>query len=499
MKTLITMLSALLLSSFAFSQATGLSVDVYAVHDGMVGTTDLAGYQTYRVYAEFTDSSDELSALYGLLMDDDQPDEQDLLISTNGSCFDHDMGGFTPTHSCNDYAMNPELEYDTYYTLDATSSCDPEDVGAYPTVPSIIPSAVCNSIIDDGVITAWDPVPVGDDHRVLIAQVTTDSFFGINLCLQVFNDNWDDEQQECFELQNILGGCTDPTASNYDVNATVDNGTCMIPMVFGCLDSEACNYNAEANADDGSCVYPGCMDANACNFNSDAGCDDGSCTFPGCDDAEACNYDAAAGCDDGSCTYPGCQDILACNYDADAGCEDNSLCDYMVTYSVGGATDVIEASIVTYDYQETAESTYAWEIEGGTVDSGQGSASVQVLWGEPGNGIVRVIETDATGCIGEAVEIQITIDPDLNVLETDQLNMILFPNPANDVVTIQVPENLKNMPFEIVNVVGQQVLNLGNLQRQQEQIDVNMLATGVYFVKATNANGHFTQRLVIKR
>ncbi|GIR11493.1 MAG: hypothetical protein CM15mP23_00680 [Cryomorphaceae bacterium] len=48
-------------------------------------------------------------------------------------------------------------------------------------------------------------------------------------------------------------GCTDPTSSNYNQDATSDDGSC-IPVVFGCTDLTASNYNTEANADDGSCI-----------------------------------------------------------------------------------------------------------------------------------------------------------------------------------------------------------------------------------------------------
>ena len=46
-------------------------------------------------------------------------------------------------------------------------------------------------------------------------------------------------------------GCTDPTATNYDVTATVDVGGC--EYINGCMDATATNYNAAATADDGSC------------------------------------------------------------------------------------------------------------------------------------------------------------------------------------------------------------------------------------------------------
>ena len=50
-------------------------------------------------------------------------------------------------------------------------------------------------------------------------------------------------------------GCTDPTATNYDPNATTDDGSCTY-AVPGCTDSTATNYDPSATTDDGSCVYP---------------------------------------------------------------------------------------------------------------------------------------------------------------------------------------------------------------------------------------------------
>ena len=41
-------------------------------------------------------------------------------------------------------------------------------------------------------------------------------------------------------------------------------------IVEGCTDENAANYNPEANVDDGSCIIYGCPFANACNYDPDA-------------------------------------------------------------------------------------------------------------------------------------------------------------------------------------------------------------------------------------
>lgn len=48
-------------------------------------------------------------------------------------------------------------------------------------------------------------------------------------------------------------------------------------------------------------------------------------------------------------------------------------------------------------------STYQWSVLGGSIAGGQGTDTLRVNWGGPGNGWVKVIPTNRYGCVGDSV------------------------------------------------------------------------------------------------
>ena len=183
------------------------------------------------------------------------------------------------------------------------------------------------------------------------------------------------------------GGCTDPTAYNYNINATHDDESC-IPIIYGCTNAYAQNYNHEnpANTEDGSCIpfIYGCMDPEAFNYVTPTGdpqvdinttCEatDGEddvnpccqSVVEGCTDGAANNYDALANTDDGNCTYTayGCTDDTMFNYDPLASTDDGSC--YAI---VLGCTD---PQAINYDYAANTDdgSCYIYTVLGCTDDA----------------------------------------------------------------------------------------------------------------------------------
>lgn len=131
----------------------------------------------------------------------------------------------------------------------------------------------------------------------------------------------DDESPKNTPTQVILG-CTDNTASNYNSLATKDDGSCVYNggsgIVYGCTDVHANNFNPHAtrNNTPNSCVYgtgggqSGCTDPKALNYNPSAIYSDGSCVYQnnyvyGCTLTNALNYNPKATINDGTCIFPG--------------------------------------------------------------------------------------------------------------------------------------------------------------------------------------------------
>jgi len=88
-----------------------------------------------------------------------------------------------------------------------------------------------------------------------------------------------------YDCGDIVGA---PSEDTYGVclgNLPPNNG-CGSDVVFGCTDPTAINFDPTANSDDGSCIFDvfGCTDPSANNYNPDATQDDGSCTFGACGD-----------------------------------------------------------------------------------------------------------------------------------------------------------------------------------------------------------------------
>ena len=263
---------------------------------------------------------------------------------------------------------------------------------------------------------------------------------------------------------------------NADFGSSIEHNFCL-PAIFGCTDENACNYDEEANMDNGTCMMTGEL------------CDDGDdeTVFDALD--ENCN------CVGVPAVY-GCTDPDACNYDEtlDANVDDGS-CYEMGVGNISGSVFPFAGDEFVYTYNGVEGSTLTWSVDGGEIIAGQGTSEVTVLWGtEDMFGAVYVLETDDTGCEGEAVRtVQI-----LNVSaveDLDRVEAMLMPNPAKGQVSL-VWDDLQYAGAQVVlyDVLGAEVLTTVTTG----VMDIQSLAPGRYTVVASIRDVQVTLPLMVK-
>ncbi|MBM55765.1 MAG: hypothetical protein CMB32_04325, partial [Euryarchaeota archaeon] len=316
--------------------------------------------------------------------------------------------------------------------------------GSYPSEVSwSILDADGNAVVSGG----------ADESGVLCLDIACYTFVGMDS----FGDGWNgatasfvnagfeilnftvesgDSASAEFCVSNEVPGCTDEAASNYNPEATIDDGSCCLDdlvtinlndsfgdgwswagveggMIFDgvyypFLDGSLASYDF--------CLAAGCYSADLVldSYPGEASWDvvvggtviangsgdelffstDPSCIVAGCNDEIACNYDPAANVNDGSCDYAscaGCTDMGACNYDETATLDDGS-CDYSCIGCMDStATNYdADATIACEDCCSYCEGEFA-----GTLNVGGGSWDGEIGWTLSAGG--EVVATGGAG------------------------------------------------------------------------------------------------------
>ena len=269
MKRLYSFAMAMGTAVLATAQLTGVSIESVLTHDASIDPS-LDGYTTYRIYADVTSSTDFVSAVFG---DASTP----LVLGCTGNIYQSIGVNFNYAIEVNPlfFATFPTGQYDSWFTIGSEDANGGVNVQA--TADTMEPAlALFNAgegfTINDPIGASWFNVfPCtsqqtieecaatslafgGDDNRVLIGQITaTGEVYGI-FNLQVFPNGVQSEQQQSTATFSTnaddVFGCTNPAATNYDVTATLDDLSCVLPCTVSLsldnVTSPSCNGENDA-------------------------------------------------------------------------------------------------------------------------------------------------------------------------------------------------------------------------------------------------------------
>ncbi|MGC4023326.1 MAG: hypothetical protein QM734_15965, partial [Cyclobacteriaceae bacterium] len=90
--------------------------------------------------------------------------------------------------------------------------------------------------------------------------------------------------------------------------------------------------------------------------------------------------------------------------------ESSAQCSITTSAITGSVSVCANTNGVTYSVTNNSGSAYAWTITGGTPVATSTTNSISINWGAAGSGNVKVIETFSGGCVGNAVNLGVTVN-----------------------------------------------------------------------------------------
>jgi hypothetical protein len=85
--------------------------------------------------------------------------------------------------------------------------------------------------------------------------------------------------------------------------------------------------------------------------------------------------------------------------------------------------------------------------------------------------------------------------PAIGINETGKSSVMIFPNPATEVVNIKSDATIATI--EVMNFVGQTVYTVSDVRLKTAKVNVTTLTAGVYFVKVTTDQGIRTAKITV--
>jgi PKD repeat protein len=126
-------------------------------------------------------------------------------------------------------------------------------------------------------------------------------------------------------------------------------------------------------------------------------------------------------------------------------------------------------------------SSFQWNFGDGTVLNGE---NPEHTYQAPGEYTISLTAFDATGACSDQFSITVQVDP-VGVTEVAEMKLNLYPNPANEQVTIEAPRALDTI--RIYDLTGRTVLVSESIGSPRTTINVAAFTAGVYFVEADGA------------
>ncbi len=148
----------------------------------------------------------------------------------------------------------------------------------------------------------------------------------------------------------------------------------------------------------------------------------------------------------------------------------------------------------SYNYTAVAGATsYVWSVTGGTIQSGQGTNQIAVIWdGVNNTGNVEVTISNGTcELTGNLAITSISI----GITEANLIKADVYPNPSKGIFNVAL-ENSDAISIRVFDLTGKVLETLKYEGSTIYNLDLQALPVGVYLLEIENSEGRAFKRLI---
>jgi hypothetical protein len=158
-----------------------------------------------------------------------------------------------------------------------------------------------------------------------------------------------------------------------------------------------------------------------------------------------------------------------------------------------GDLDICATGSVVLHANSGSGFSYQWK-KGNNLLAGQTNQNYTAV----SKGTYRLTVTGSNGCSKTSAAVKVTSSCKENFSEKNEILFSVYPNPVHDQLTINVGENISgNVIIKIRSITGVEVIAIP-LTKSQQEIDVQHLPAGVYFVTITQNGKLVCREKVVK-
>lgn len=154
------------------------------------------------------------------------------------------------------------------------------------------------------------------------------------------------------------------------------------------------------------------------------------------------------------------------------------VANFSLEYFKSDSNNVNKNSVV-FTNLTTDSSNYTWHF-GDAANTTANTKNTSFVYTKGGVYLASLVAVNSFGC-KDSVSKSVTITNTGVKTLSNQLGVKIYPNPANDFITIETNENSKNGAYYLLDINGKTIQH--EAFNKFQTIDINSLPAGVYFIK----------------